>query len=544
VSLPPDVQLAPGSLGSPGVGISPDGRYVSFYAIQNGVYKLFVRGLNSVTATALPGTEGATSYPFWSPDSRFIAFRASGKLKKIAVSGGPPQTLCEYEETPTGGAGGTWNTSDVILFQSGVNIVKVSAAGGVPAILLSPDPSKQETAYRYPEFLPDGTHFLFLSLGAQREKTEIRVSSMGGGPAKPVLSAISYAAYAPSGHILFGRDNVLMAQPFDPVKLTLAGEPIRVADSVATGDAGTKSFSVSQNGVLVYRTNGYMGTQMAWFDRTGRQVGMEAGGGGYNTEMTLSPDETRVAYVRIDDSGTSVWIRDLKRETDTRLTFGPGVDQYPVWSPDGRKIVFGANRSGKLELYEKASNGLGPEDPLHVDSGVPTEWMPNGLIGFLAVTGRVSHVWALPTDGDRKPYPILNDRYDDRQARISPDGKFMAYTSLESGRNQEIYVQTFPPGGGKWQISVNGGFFPMWRHDGKEIFFLNRGDNKLMSAEVRLGKTFEADVPKGLFGLPPAITDRYVLTGDGQKFLFTLIKEQGPGVKIVTVLNWADGLKK
>ena len=530
--------------------ISPDGQKMVFRGVgPDGKALLWTRPLDSLTAQPLPGTEDAGN-PFWSPDSRFIGFFvAASKLKKIEFTGGPAQTLADVR----GSAGGTWNRDGVIVF-GGPGLYRVSATGGTPTPLTTLDESRKETSHVWPYFLPDGRHFLYLARSVQRENTGVFVGALDSKERKFLLNADSSATYAPPGFLLFLRERTLMAQPFDANKLQVAGEPFPIAEQVGSNSVtGRAFFSVSETGVIAFLSTGAANTQLGWFDRGGKQlalVGMSA----VDTGLRLSPDEKRLAVVRFDPQAGSpdIWLVDLARNTPSRFTFDPATETTPVWSPDGSRIAFASNRDGVSNLYQKLSSGAGNDEALlkSAEPTLPHDWSPDGrfiLYGVLSPNTSVD-LRLLPLSGDQKPTLFIQTEFAESQGRFSPDGRWVAYISNESGQYQ-VYVQSFPSSGGKWQVSTSGGAQPQWRRDGKELFYLTP-DRKLMAVEVNgTGPTFVPGVPKPLFdahvsSVFPGNANYYAVTGDGQRFLVnTLVGESAP-VPFTVVMNWTAGLKR
>jgi serine/threonine protein kinase len=530
--LPPDNATADYSSGLGLPALSPDGKRIVFGArTADGKAPLYVRSLDALTAQPLAGTDGAI-FPFWSPDSRFIAFFADGKLKKIDATGGPALTLAE---APLG-RGGSWSRDGAIVFQPANTagpLLRVSSAGGASSPL-------RTAVGRLPWFLPDGRQFLFQVLGG---RPATRVGSLDGGESKMVTEAGSNALYA-QGHILYLRDGTLMAQPFDPKRLMTTGEAVPVAEQIQTvlntGTVGV--FSVSETGMLAYRTGvAFGGLQLTWFDRSGKQ-GAAVGEPANVVDFRLSPDRKSIAAAIQDVANTDIWTYDVSRGLRTRLTFDPSVDGYPVWSPDGRSIAFGSNRKGHFDLYRKAANGGGAEEPLYTDNldKYPTSWSADGKF-LLYSTGR--GLWVLPLTGTVKSFPFLQTPLSNGQ--FSPDGSWIAYESNESLRN-EIYVAPFPGPGGKRQISTAGGTRPRWRQDGKEIFYMGP-DRRLVAAEVTVqGGTLEVGQVRPLFGAANMTQGLpiYDVSADGQRFLLRTFPEQKAGEPLTLVQNWTAGLKK
>ncbi len=521
--------------------ISPDGRRLAFVATVEGKSLLYVRRLESLAVQPLPGTEDAT-FPFWSPDSRFLAFFAQGKLKKVDVSGGPPQTLCNTETTSRGG---TWNREGVILFSAGTTtpLVRVPAAGGVPAPATTLD-SATESSHRWPHFLRDGRRFLYWVLAPDREKRAIVIGSLDDKPdskeRKRLLAGESPAVYS-AGHLLFEREGTLMAQPFDSAKLELRGESFPVVEQIGT--PGRAAFSASPEGTLAYRTGGGK-TQLAWFDRTGKEL-ERLSQPEEQEDPRLSPDGKRVAVQRRSPEGMyDIWLLEPARDTSTRFTFHPAADILAVWSPDGSRVVFASNRAGSFNLYQKLSSGsTGEELLLKTDrSNVPTDWSADGRVVLYRSTAPKtgSDLWALPLEGDRKPFPVVQTEFQESHGQFSPDGRWIAYSSDSSSLHQ-VYVQAFPKPSGTFQVSTKGGIRPRWRRDGKELFYMTL-DLKLMAVEVKAtATTFEPGRPRELFQTRAATTtviSVYDVSGDGQRFLInTDIEAEGP-TPITVVTNW------
>ncbi|MGH9880851.1 MAG: protein kinase domain-containing protein, partial [Pyrinomonadaceae bacterium] len=537
----------------PGMAVSPDGRRLAFVAFLEGKSLLWVRSLDSVSTQALPGTEGAqgVSSLFWSPDSRFIGFFAEGKLKKVDASGGPPQTLCDAQNS----RGGTWNRDGVIVFAPGgpSPLYRVSAAGGEPSPVTALDQSRFERAHRWPHFLPDGRHFLYFVNSSQAENGGIYVGSLDAKEAKRLLPSILNAAYSPPGFLLFLRNETLMAQRFDADQLQLTGDPFPVAEGVAYNiGIGRGAFSASENGVLAYRSGGGQINQPLWFDRGGKQIG-SLGTAGIYFALWLSPDERRAAVDLVDpQTGTAdIWLFDLSSGIPSRFTTDPAGDSNPVWSPDGSRIVFLSSREGVRNLYQKTASGGGNEEVLlrSSEEKVPDDWSSDGqFIVYETLNSKTKKdLWVLPMSGDRQPTPFLQTEFNEMQAQLSPDGKWIAYTSNQSGA-PEVYVQTFPvSGGGRWRISIGGGCQPRWRRDGRELFYI-AADRKLMTVDVKLGATFEAGVPKTLFATHVlSLTDfrnHYVVSTDGQRFLINSTIEETSATPINVVVNWTADLKR
>src|SRR5712691_9791393 len=534
-----------------GFALSPDGRLLAYVAsTPDGKSVLWLRPIDFLQAQPLPGTEGAT-YPFWSPDSRFIAFFAGGKLKKIESSGGPPFTICDASD----GRGGTWNRDGDILLTPAVNttLFRVSSSGGPLIPVTTLDPSKNETTHRWPYFLPDGRHFLYFtgSVFSPRETltNSVLLGSLDSKESKLLLHSHTNAIYA-SGHILFMRQFTLMAQPFDTTSLQLTGDAVPIADPVQEGRSVAKGvFSASENGLLTY-VEGASGAdrQLEWFDRDGKEMGAVPGADAY-AGVRISPDGKRLAYY-LDSAGYDIWSFDIARGVKTALSFGSGSGQgnlYPVWSPDGRRIIYTSYRNGKYGLYLKASDGSGSEELLldAVDRiRFSTDWSPDGkFLTYIEGAQGGWAIWMLPLEGERKPDLLHKSQFAEREASFSPDGKWVSYCSNESG-DYKVYVVPFPGPGGKWQVSPTGGCGPRWRRDGKEIFYLS-SDNKMMATEVKAsGSSFEVGATHALFGTRPyGVFGRFDVSADGQRFAIPYEAGQ-PSAAITLVVRWPAELKK
>jgi serine/threonine protein kinase/Tol biopolymer transport system component len=562
ISPPEKVILADLEEAGPAL-ISPDGSRLAFVGVADAVKsQLWVRPLEAAVAQPLAGTAGAT-YPFWSPNSRDLAFFADGKLKKVSAEGGPPETLCDAPN----GRGGSWAASKeggpgIIVFAPDVyaGLSRVSAAGGEPVQVTTRDSSHQEVSHRQPEFFPDGRHFTYVALSDRTENHGIFIGDIQAKPdpknVRRLMGGVGHVSYAPPGYLLFLRDNNLIAQAFDARRLEFSGEPFVLADHVAAGvNRGTVDFSVSTNGVLAWRTQSGATRQLAWFDRSGKQIqGLDARERYFYGNM--SPDGKRVAVNRSDPVQPgifNIWLLDLIRGSASRFTFGTGAQTFPVWSPDGRRIVFGLDRAPDYGLYWKDSSGAGNEELLLKTDrlSVPSDWSRDGrfiLFAQFEPKGPKYKIWVLPLIGDRKPVPVLRTEFIEGWGHFSPDSHWIAYCSDESGRF-EVYVRSFTEGGaavtaGKWQISTAGGMFSSWRRDGKELFFTT-SDGKLMAVPVKAGSTFEAGIPVALFDTHDgSIDSTFDVTRDGQRFLINRSFEGGADRPVNICLNWLAGMKK
>jgi Tol biopolymer transport system component len=540
-----------------GAALSPDGTRLVFGARDSsGKNLLWIRPLDSLAAQPLPGTENP-AFPFWSPDSRSIGFFADGKLRRIDASGGPAQTLCDAPVA----RGGTWNRDGVILFapvtESG--LYRVAASGGIATPVTRIEASRGETTHRWPLFLPDGRHFVYLvanfGSGGQSEKLGIYVASLDSGDEKLLLNAKSSVAYAPPGYLLFFREGNLLAQPFDAERLQTTGEPILVAEQIHHFPQHYKAvFSVSENGLLLYQSRSATGvSQLGWFDRRGNQVG-SMGAPANQANPRISPDGKRVA-VDVADPETGnldIWVHASSGGIPARLTSDPALDALPIWSPDGGRIVFMSLRGGHADLYQKSSSGAGNEEAILQSERAKyaTDWSSDGRFILHRALDPTTNVelWVLPVGGDAKATPFIKAPFGVSQGQFSPDGRWVAYASNESGR-WEIYVAPFPGPGGNWKVSSAGGSEPRWRRDGNEIFYL-APDAKLMALDVKEGPTFEADVPRPLFQtrrrehISSSDLFSYDVSPDGQRFLVNTDVGEATSPPLTVVLNWTAGLKK
>ena len=572
VSAPIQFEISPsGSLAQGhAFAISPDGRHLAFAATgSDGVVHLWIRDLDSLKDRVLSNGYPAVVRPrgvvppfFWSPDSRFIGFQSGSKLAKIEISGGPAQTLCDVQATVVGGS---WNREGVIVFSdTGKGLMQVSAAGGVASPLTALDRSRKETVHVLPSFLPDGRHFLYERASSIPENSGIYVGSLDTKPEKQdsrrLLATTSGPVYVPSsdsdsGEVLFLRQGMLMAQPFDARRLEPSGEAVPVAEQVGSYiDYGL--FSASDNGVLVYRSSAGQDFQLTWLNQQGKILGTVAEPGRYNS-MALSPDGRRIAVSRTNAENTpnwDIWLLDVGRNTSTRLTYDQVRATFPVWAADGSSVVFDTEYAGVRSLYLKLTSGAGDERLLLSSTAgekYATSWSRDGR--FLLYSGEdpetKSDLWVLPLQGDRQPIPFLRTEFNESSGQFSPDGHWVAYTSDESGRN-EIYVRDFSSGAaqgswdaaGRWLISKSGGTSPRWRGDGKELFYV-ASDGKLMSVSITSKPVFQAGGPRPLFQLPSGFIGGDV-TADGKRFLIGVPVGQSASLPFTVVLNWQTALKK
>jgi Tol biopolymer transport system component len=534
------------------IALSPDGKMLAVPLIRDEDSYLWVRRLDSEAFQRLEATRHGFS-PFWSPDSRYIGFFAAGKLKKVLASGGPAEVICDATE----GRGGTWNGDNRIVFcpRIGGSLYAVSAAGGEPHPITQLDASLHEDAHYWPRFLPDGRRFLFYARSTDQEKTAIRVGSLDPAfPVATVATTTTEADYAPAtdsaspGHLFFVREGALLAQPFDLRRLALTGEPAVLAGEIDFESGyGPAGFSVSRTGTVAIVPPSSQ--HNVFVDRNGSVTG-EVGTPGPYLSVALAPDGKGIASViKSAQSGRrDIWLVDLLRGIQSRFSFYPQNGLRPVWSPDGRTIAYAGDRPAPYNLFRRSTAAGAKEEallPIGLGQRFPTDWSRDGrLLLFEEYSAQTKFdLWVLSTPlgsvNGLQPVKYLADPFNESDGRFSPDGRFVAYTSDESGTNQ-VYVQTYPKGGGRWQISREGGAQPRWRGDGKELFYIGP-KGALVAAPIRTnGRSIETGVPRALFSrtaLHMQPGPDYDVTADGQRFL-TLDPEEGRDT-ITILLNWA-----
>jgi len=541
------------TVGVPQFALSPDGRSIVFVAAAAGARPtLWWRPLQAEPARLMTGTDGADS-PFWSPDSRWVAFFADGKLKRIPVGGGSALVIADAPE-PRGGA---WGPDDTILFGTGSQcIYRASTSGGTVRCVTKLDVSRQEGSHRNPEFLPDGKHFLFTVRSGQTEETGVYAGSLDGKTKTLLIRGLTNALYSPSGHLLFMSGDTLMGQAFNAEHLQLRGQAFILEDHVGLSSMPNGAFSVSRAGILAHaRTLSEMG-RLTWFDRGGNPSGT-VGPPGYYIDFRLSPEQTRLATSRVDvkAGAPDIWLTNLALGNPAPFTFGGFFNAEPVWSPDGTRIIFRTFRSAAFaEFYNKSAGGGGKEEPVLLATRtsesvytamIPWDWSPDGRHLLYSVVGPDSGLWLLPLAGDRKPIKFLSAPGEQLHGNFSPNGKLVAYSSNESGQF-EVKVQTVPLSDRQWVVSRAGGQMPRWGADGRELYYLSL-DWKLMAVPVAPGPSFGA--PRSLFQTyAPRSANlyrtHYVPSRDGQRFLINTLPADQPPVSITVVLNWTTGLKK
>ena len=521
----------------PAVAVSPNGTKIAYAATS----QLFLRPMGAVESMPIPETEGATN-PFFSPDSQWLGFWSAGHLKKVSLRGGAPVTICEAPHV----FGASWGPDNTIVYGHDGGIWEVSARGGAPRQIVVTDGAPGEFAVG-PQVLPGGNGVLFgLGTGISREAleaTKVVVQSLETGERQVLVEGAWSARYVPSGHLVFAQSGNLLAMPFDAERLEATGGPVSISQNVAPFH-----FSSSSSGALVYAPDARAGAStLAWVDRQGNTTLLEADPAAYVTPR-LSPEGDRVA-VEIDED---VWVYYIEQGTRTRLTFDAKTNLDPVWSPDGSRIVFGSRKDASdTDMYRMRADGSGEVEPLLVVPEIeqsPHSVSPDGKL--LAFYERVppAHrdIWLLPLEGDPAPEPFVVTPFNERSPSFSPDGRFLAYVSDESGED-EVYVQRVSGPGGKVPVSTAGGREPVWSRDGKELFYWS--ENRLMAVDVETGSAFEAGAPQLLFEAPyirpptpGSGSQNYDVSPDGQRFLMVLPGESSMALHVV--LNWFEELNR
>jgi eukaryotic-like serine/threonine-protein kinase len=528
--------------------LSPDGTRLVFVGSGDGAQRLWVRSLDAVTALPMAGTEEA-EYPFWSADSRSIGFFAGGKLKRIDLSGGPPQTLAN---APTG-RGGAWNAEGTILFAptNASALWRVPASGGDPLQVTQLD-LPHHGSHRLPQFLPDGRHFLLFAQGPAEEQG-IFLASLDNKDVTRLTVSDTAGAYTEPGVLLFNRQGALMARHLDVGARTLTGDAVTVADLVSY-DTGFNfsGFSVSLSGNVAYRSGGVERRQLTWFDRRGKPLGV-AGEPDANNQfgIELSRDGRSAAVQRTVQNNTDIWVIDTLRGGAVRITSDAASDQFPVWSPDGQQMAFESNRKGIYNIYLNSLNRTVDEQLVResMQAKMPVDWSHDGRYLLYMEAGAKTgwDLWALPITGDRKPIAVSNTPFEERSGQFSPDGRWVAYQSNETGQF-EIYVQPFPGPGVRSKVSTAGGTDPRWQPDGRELFFI-APDAKLTATSVRIeAGAIEAGSPVALFqarvatGGLASMMPEYAVSQDGRFLINTRVDDSGIA-PIVLILNWKAALK-
>jgi Tol biopolymer transport system component len=555
--------LLSGSAYPVGGAISPDGQTLAFTASDSsGMIQLWIRPIRSTGPTeprALPGTYGA-ALPFWSPDGKALGFFGPGTLNRIDLGDTAFQELARLQR----GRGASWSRGGIIVFAPALGgpLLRVGATGGEPQPATTLRTGQQ--SHRSPYFLPDGRHFLYYAEGTGADDSGVFVGDLDTHDDRRLLAADSAAVYAPPGHLLFVRHGTLLAQPFDAATRQTTGEPVLLASSIPT-EGTWPAFSVSDNGVLTYRSGPPDDHQFAWFDRSGNLLQTIGPPGNYRG-VDLSRDGSRVAVHRHDGDGGDIWVIE-ERGTITRVTSDPSKDNSsPAWSPDGTRIAYGSFRDGKWGLYQKRV-ALTDPDELLIESAaamIPAYWSERGLVYWLfSAVHQTYDTYLFPyhigrSSRDATPVAALASRFYEGHAQVSPNGRWIAYMSSETGQAQ-IHVRRFPSGDESWQVSTNGGVTPRWKQDGTELFYVTSYDSGLlMAVPVQTeGATFVAGVPTELFntGLitPPHSTSinvyhTYAVSPNGKRFLIprpAAMLQDGPTpASITVVLNWTAMLER
>jgi eukaryotic-like serine/threonine-protein kinase len=527
--------------------LSPDGSSVAFTLTgTDGKTAIWVRPINAAEARALPDTNDAI-FPFWSADNRSVGFFSNGKMRTIDLTATTAETVCEAQL----GRGGAWSPSGVIVFSpSPISpLFAINANGGAPAQLTTLDQSTY-TSHRWPTFLPDGKHFLYFAMNhdpAKLSNNGIYYASLDGQENRLLVHSQSNGIYA-AGFLMFSRGDQLVAQPFDPAKGKLSGKLETVASGVLN-DVSTwhTSASATDNGLLIFGNGTSGAVQLVWFDRSGKQVSIAAESLQNLNFASLSPQGDRIALM-LDNGVNDIWSLDLARGVRTRLTFGPTGNTFPVWSPDGKWIAYSSLRAAGSGIYRKSADGSGPEELLVSDSDgfilSPTDWSHDGRTLFyspnILTNQKQDVIWQVSLTGDRKPVqlPVHGN-----SAKLSPNGQWLAYTSIESGR-AEIYVVAFGGRQGKWQISPEGGQAPEWSSDGKELFYFDLNQSLVSVAVKESGGALQFGGPQTLVNQWTVLTfPFYGVSPDSQRILLERVSQQ-VNQPVTLITNFTLGLKK
>lgn len=540
--------------------ITSDGTMMAFCARNEKERDaIWVQSLSDLTPKKLEGTDGA-SFPFWSADSKFIGFFADGRLKKVLAAGGPVTDLADAPNP----RGGSWNRDNVIIYEPDYrdSLFRITATGGTPQRLTKFEAGKH-TTHRWPKFLPDGKHFIFFATNHSGNAEQgIYFASLADGSYKHVLDSDSDAQYA-SGYLLYHLQSQLLAQKFDPSTGVVSGDPTPIANLVEY-DSGTwhTTFAASENGLLVYEPGSKtLGTDLFWLDRSGKQLSKVAERNFYKGSGRISPDGKRLA-VSMGDPQADIWVLDLTRGSRTRLTFGGATHLMPSWSTDGQRVVyvkqFGSTAMSGTTICARLASGGGQEEVLlqsdpSASAAARTllspQWSPDGTyMVHIEQSGPTNAaIWALSLTGDKKSFPVVQPQSPQSrivQFRLSPDGRWLAYSSTESGR-EEVYVTHFPSGEGRWQVSQNGGTFPQWRADSKELWFIGIDISVQASSVNTNGKEFASDPVRTMFRMNyvAPVGNPFDVAPDGQRLIFSTYPESAP-TPLVLVTNWLAELKK
>ncbi|MEE9125421.1 MAG: protein kinase, partial [candidate division NC10 bacterium] len=543
LNLPLDHQLMVED--TPSIALSPDGTHLVYAAHRSGHLQLYLRALDQFEVKPIAGTEGAT-HPFFSPDGQWVGFLANRKLWKIPVAGGTPRMLCDIRWTLWGAS---WGPDDTIIYTptSGSGLWRVTASGGEPEVLTTPDREQGERGHRWPQILPDGRNVLFTRTSTV-EGPNIAILSLETGEWRAILPGGAQPRYLPTGHLIYAQLNKLMAVPFDLERLEPDDSPVSVLDGVYSriGSQSAALFTVSDTGSLVYIPSDAAGpeTTLVWVDRKGKSTPISDVRGGFRTPR-LSPDGKRMAVWILSEAATpDVWVYDLERGTRRRLTTYEGGNVYPVWTPDGQQVTFRSNSRGR-NLYSIPADGSGEAQVLLERDGMQDagSWSGDGILAFTEVnstTGR--DIWVLSPKGEASPFLVTS--FNELSPMFSPDGRWLAYVSDVSGRD-EVYVQPYPGPGGKQVVSTNGGNEPVWAPDGKELFY--RNGNRIMVVTVRTEPALLFETPQLLFEGnfvygTGAWAPNYDISPDGERFL--MVKSEAQSNELHVVLNWFEEVRR
>jgi eukaryotic-like serine/threonine-protein kinase len=550
VQPPNDATLSPAPVGSAAqLALSTDGRQLAYVAAKRrGRSQVYVRPLDSRESRPLPGTDGA-SFPFWSPDGQYIGFFAGGKLKKVPLSGGGAETLCDAPNA----RGGTWNADGVIVFAPLFNtaLSRISASGGQPspATVLN----EHTIGHNWPLFLPDGRHVLYYQRSTEPSFQGVYVSEVGAASSPQRVLAVNGVTAYSSGHLAFVRDGILFAQTFDERRLQVSGEPVRVADGVGyfSGIFGYSAIAASPKSAVAFGPSVSTTTSLEWFARDGTPSGHLGSPNVYGSPR-LSFDQRSVAVSIAGQTmaDRDVWTFDVARNVVSRVTFDPSANWFPAWTPDGGRIFFGSTRLGMSTIFQKA--GVGQEEVVSKEKltvvSYPNDVSSDGrLLAYTETNENGYDIGVITLGNPVRNSSFLATKFNEVQPRFAPNTRFIAYASDETG-SFEIYVRPYPAGNAQWKISLAGGMEPEWRRDGRELFFLG-ADGKIMAVPVTIDGEFQAGVPRALFDVdvPEATApfqSQYAVTADGQRFLVNTVVDQPNRFALTVILNWVTALKK
>jgi Tol biopolymer transport system component len=550
IALPSDLTV---STESPDVSISPDGSTALMVAADSsGTSHLYVRPLNSPSARILPGTDGAV-IPFWSPDNKQIAFFADGNLKRMGINDDAAQVICPAPAP----RGGDWGPGNVIVFAPAGSgpLMQVPASGGTPTLATTLDKATGETAHRFPQFLPDGKHFLYVALPGKDNTEGTRVGTLDGKSGPILLTAYGRATYAAPGYLLFNQNGSILAQPFDANTLKLGGAPTAVRGlKDASGQySGSPMLATSRDGTLIQREVQETDTRLLLVDRSGRTLRQLSVPVGLYSQIRFSPDASRIAvvYGKSAADASHVWLIDIARSIATRFSFEGSFDVAPLWTPDGTRVVWGSDRSDGRNLYWKNADGSGKEELLFDAPGLFND--PNsaaaGMLVFRSLSGETNEdLWTVSLTGEHVGKPLIQSRFNENDGELSPDGRWMAYRSDESGR-MEVYVTSFPSLDQRVQVSTDGSTpgtttsltLIRWRKDGHELYYIGPDARSVMAVPVDATEKFHAGAPKALFKIPRETVDADI-TADGQTLMLSVPAREGRRSIINMVMNWSQEL--